>query len=246
MIIDSHVHLKHGDRLRTEYTAEAIVQVMDEVGIDKSVVFAMSTTTQHSIEMAQEAVEQFPDRLIPYVYALPSYEYPALERIEWAISELGFKGIKIHLGECSLAEYVIDPVIDLAGRLKAPCLIDCMGRYDMIERMAKAFPDTKLIIAHMGRYLCTDESLIDRFIDLAQANPNIFLDVSGVVISWKIQDAVRRLGAGRVIFGTDGPHKKPDLATYARLELAKVKMLDLNPADEEMVLGGAIARLLGI
>jgi len=58
VIIDSHVHLKHGDSARTEYAPETIVEVMDAVGIDRSVVFAMSTTTRHSIEMAAEACER--------------------------------------------------------------------------------------------------------------------------------------------------------------------------------------------
>lgn len=49
------------------------------MGIDKSVVFAMSTTTRCSIEMALEAVRKYPDRLIPFVYALPSYERVELE-----------------------------------------------------------------------------------------------------------------------------------------------------------------------
>ena len=44
MIIDSHVHLKHGDAKRTEYSPKTIVKIMNEVGIDKSIVFAMSTT----------------------------------------------------------------------------------------------------------------------------------------------------------------------------------------------------------
>ncbi len=245
MIIDSHVHLKHGDTLRTEYSAKTIVRTMDEVGIDKSIVFAMSTTTCHSIEMAQAAVEQFPDRLIPYVYALPNYERPVLEEIEGALS-VGFQGIKIHIGECSLAEYVVDPIIELAEQRGVPCLIDCAGRHDAIERMAKTFPGTKIIIAHMGKYLCTDESLINRFIALTKAQDNLFLDISGVVIPWNIQEAVHQLGADRVIFGTDGPHEAPDTVGYARMELKKVRMLDLSPADERAVLGGAIARLLGI
>lgn len=59
MIIDSHVHLKHGDAQKTEYRAEEIVRTMDAVGIQKSVVFAMSTTTQRSIEMVQRALLGF-------------------------------------------------------------------------------------------------------------------------------------------------------------------------------------------
>ena len=49
MIVDSHVHLKHGDAERTEYTADEIVATMDAAAIDRSVVFAMSTTTLRSI-----------------------------------------------------------------------------------------------------------------------------------------------------------------------------------------------------
>lgn len=246
MIIDSHVHLKHGDAQKTEYSAETIVKVMDAVGIDKSVVFAMSTTTSRSIEMAKAAVDNFPHRLIPYAYALPSYEAVVLDQIDEAISEHGFRGIKIHMGECTLAEYVIDPVMELAGKRGVPCLIDCLGRYDPIQRMAEKFVQTKIIVAHLGRYLCEEERLIDRFIGLAEEHENILLDASGVVITSKIREAVGRLGSGRVIFGTDGPHELPDTIAYARTELDKIRILNLNPHDETAVLGGAIADLLGL
>jgi predicted TIM-barrel fold metal-dependent hydrolase len=219
---------------------------MDAVGIDQSVVFAMSTTTSRSIGMAKAAVKAFPDRLIPYAYALPSYEVAALDLLDEAVSKFGFKGIKIHMGECTLAEYVIDPVIKMAGERGVPCLIDCLGRHEPIKRLAEKFTRTKIIVAHLGKYLCKDESLIDRFIQLADANDNILLDVSGVVITGKISEAVAHIGSGRVIFGTDGPHEVPDTVTYARDELDKIRKLDLDPRDEAAVLGGTIAALLGL
>lgn len=246
MIMDSHVHLKHGDAQRTEYSAETIVRTMDAVGIDKSVVFAMSTTTRRSIEMAQKAAQEFPHRLIPYVYALPSYERAVLEELEEAISKLGFRGIKLHVGECTLAGYVTDPVTELAGRYGVPCLIDCAGRVDAVKRMAETFPRTKIIIAHLGRYLCRDEALIDRFIGLAEEYFNLFLDVSGVVIAHKIEEAVDRVGSHRVIFGTDGPHEAPDTTGYARAELGKIRSIGLGLEDKEAILGGTLARLLDI
>ena len=138
-IIDSHVHLKHGDAGRTEYSPEVIVRTMDSVGIDLSVVFAMSTTTERSIEMASEAVRKFPERLVPYAYALPRYDRTVLEELRYAIEGLGFKGIKVHAGECTLAEYVLDPVLELAGELGVPCLVDCLGRIEDSERMAESF-----------------------------------------------------------------------------------------------------------
>jgi predicted TIM-barrel fold metal-dependent hydrolase len=206
----------------------------------------MSTTTRRSIDMAQSAVQEFPDRLIPYVYALPSYERAVLEDLEEAVTRLGYRGIKLHIGECTLAQYVTDPVVELAGRHGVPCLVDCAGRHEAMERMAESFPTTGLIIAHMGRYLCRDEGLIDRFIGLAEQHRNVFLDVSGVVAVHKVVEAVDRVGSDRVVFGTDGPHEAPDTIGYARTELDKIRGLGLAPNDEEAVLGGTIARLLGI
>lgn len=244
MIIDSHIHLKHGDAAKTEYSAETIVRMMDAVGIDRAIVFAMSTTTRSSIRMAQAAVAQFPDRLLPYVYSLPHYERPVLAEIEEAINNRGFRGIKIHYVECSLAEHIIDPVIQLAGAREVPCLIDCGGRLSDVERLARSFPETKLIVAHMGKYQCGEEELLRNCLSLAEEYTNLYLDVSGVVLTELIKEAVDRVGSGRVIWGSDGPHLNPDTVGFARNELGKITSLGLDPADESALLGGSISTLL--
>ncbi len=245
MIVDAHAHLKHGDAGHTEYLPQQIIATMDAAGIDRAVVFAICTTPELAIEMARAAAEQFPARLIPFAYGLPSYSGNVLRLIERAVREFGFKGIKIHAGECTLGEYVSDPIFALAGDLGVPCLVDCCGQCPAMERVAEKFPQTRIIVAHLGQYLATDVRVIDNFIAMAERRPNVLLDVSGVVQSWKIREAVQRIGASRVIWGTDGPHPCPDTATFARDELAKVRQLKLPPADEEAVLGGSIARLLG-
>jgi hypothetical protein len=244
VIYDSHVHLKHGDAAATEYSAEAIIQTMDAAGIEKSVVFAMSTTTRRSVEIAREAVAKSPERLIPYVYALPNYERSVLPEIERAISELGFRGIKVHAGECRLTDYISDPVFELAGKLGVPCLVDFAGDFAAARRIASKFVRTRLIIAHLGQYLCTSAERLDRFIEIAEACGNVFLDISGVALPWKVEDAVRRVGSDRVVFGTDGPHPAPDTASFARLEVSKVNMLNLSPAEKEDVFAGTLSTLL--
>jgi len=177
-VIDSHVHLKHGDAAKTEYPARVIVEVMDKAGIDRSIVFAMSTTTRRSIEMAEQAVAQYPDRLIPYAYALPSYERPVLKELEAALAGRLFRGIKIHRGECTLAEYVIDPVLKLAGRFGVPCLIDATGNDAVARRLAETFPEIDPIFAHMGAYGTTNARVVDAFIELAEDHDRVRLDVS--------------------------------------------------------------------
>jgi predicted TIM-barrel fold metal-dependent hydrolase len=243
-VIDSHVHLKHGDAAKTEYTAEVIVDVMNKAGVDRSIVFAMSTSTARSITMAEAAVARYPDRLIPYAYALPSYERPVIKELEAALAGRFFRGIKIHAGECTLADYVIDPVLKLAGRFDVPCLIDVTGNVNAARRLAETFPENHLIYAHMGRYNTNDPNLVDSFIKLAEKHERVYLDLSGVVLVAKIEEAVRKIGARKLVWGTDGPHADPDLVTYARRALEKVTSLPINQDEKDAILGGNIARLL--
>lgn len=245
-VIDCHMHLKHGDAARTEWSADAIIEIMDQAGIDKAVVFGMSTTTARSIELARQAVQKFPRRLIPFLYALPSYERPVIREIETAISDHAFRGIKIHAGECTLAEYIIDPVIRLAGTFPVPCLIDCAGNATVAARLAETFPQTTLLLAHMGRYLSTDVQLVEQFIRVAEKFENVYLDLSAVALVYKIEEAAQRLGARRLVWGTDGPYKNPDAVTYAKAEMDKVRNLKLNDADKQLILGSNIARLLNL
>jgi hypothetical protein len=68
---------------------------------------------------------------------------------------------------------------------------------------------------------------------------NVYTDTSGVRRFDYLVEAVRRAGAGKVLFGSDGPWLHPGL------ELAKVRLLGLAPADEALVLGGTALRLIG-
>jgi predicted TIM-barrel fold metal-dependent hydrolase len=243
-VIDSHLHLKHGDAARTEFSAQVIVDVMNKAGIDKSIVFAMCTTTQRSIEMAQRAVAEYPTRLIPYAYALPHYERPVIKELESALAGRLFRGIKIHAGECTLPEYIIDPVLKLAGRFDVPCLIDAAGNLAAAKRLAQTFPENHILFAHMGAYGTRNVRLVDSFIQLAADHRRVYLDLSGVVLEAKIGEAVRRLGAGKLVWGTDGPYAHPDLVTFARDELEKVRRLPISQEEKDEILGGNIARLI--
>ncbi|MDA0711441.1 MAG: amidohydrolase family protein [bacterium] len=244
MIIDSHCHLKHGNKERTEYSPKQIVAVMDEAGIDQTVVFAMCTSSSHAIAMAHAAHRAFPDRLIPYAYALPHIGESALAHVAHAIGDLGFPGIKVHGGEVRLADYIIDPVFDLAARSEVPCLVDFVGKAEDCRRIAEAFPKTAIIVAHFGQYLTTNRDLIDQFIGLAETYENLILDTSGVVLSWKICEAVRRIGSDRITFGIDGPHPYPTLAEFAREEIAKIHRLPISDMDRQNLFHNTLARLL--
>jgi predicted TIM-barrel fold metal-dependent hydrolase len=228
------------------WSADSIVELMDDVGIARSIVFAMKTTTVRSIEMAAAAVEKYPDRLIPFLYGLPSYEIALLPVVEQAVTQQGFRGIKLHVGECTLAEYVIDPLLRLAGTFPIPCLVDVSGNAAVAARLAKTFPQTPFWFAHMGRYNSTDAAMTDQFIRLAEEFDNVWLDLSAVGLPAKIGEAVARVGARRLVWGTDGPYKNPTAPEYARAQLDNVRKLEISDEDKRLILGGNVARLLNL
>ena len=247
MIIDAHCHLKHGDQQGTEYTPERIVAVMDVASIERTIVFAISTDARKAHTMTREAIRKFPDRLIGFAYAIPDFRYSILQEIGHVVTDLGFKGIKIHGGQTPLRPqlgFIIDPVLELAGDLKVPCLIDFIGRFEDAQRIAECFPNVSIQVAHLGQYRCSSESLIDRFIGLAEKHENLVLDISGVTLTWKIADAINRVGSHRVVFGIDGPHPYPTQEAYAQSEIKKVSMLGLPDEDLQNVMYGSISRLL--
>jgi predicted TIM-barrel fold metal-dependent hydrolase len=54
-----------------------------------------------------------------------------------------------------------------------------------------------------------------------------------------LEEAVARAGAHKVLFGSDGPWLHPGV------ELAKIRALRLSPAEERLILGWNLLRLLG-
>jgi predicted TIM-barrel fold metal-dependent hydrolase len=87
----------------------------------------------------------------------------------------------------------------------------------------------------MGGYFHVDEA-----IEVAERQPNIVLETSATPYPDKIREAVERIGAERVVFGSDGPVSSPVL------EREKVMIADLSPEETDLVLGGNAARLLGL
>ena len=55
-----------------------------------------------------------------------------------------------------------------------------------------------------------------------------------------VRDLIRRHGVDRVVFGTDWPMTDP------AAEIAAIRALGLEPDEEAAILGGNLARLLGL
>ena len=159
--------------------------------------------------------------------------------LERAITDLGFKGLKLHpvttiahpAGEDTLR------LIRAAAAHGAPTLFHCgdepLTTPLAVERAAEQCPEATIILGHMGGYFHVDEA-----IEAAERRPNLVLETSAMPYPAKITEAVARVGPERVLYASDGPACSP------RIEVEKVRLAGLDAAAEGLVLGENAARLL--
>ena len=98
---------------------------------------------------------------------------------------------------------------------------------------AARVPEAMLILGHMGGYFHVDEA-----IEVAERYPNVILETSAMPYPARIRDAVSRIGAGRVMFASDGPGCRPGL------ELRKVLKAGLTVEQLRLVLRDNIVALM--
>jgi hypothetical protein len=72
---------------------------------------------------------------------------------------------------------------------------------------------------------------VNAAIDIAARRPNVYLETSGMPMHTKILEAVERVGAERVLYGSDAPFHHP------AVEMLKVRLSGLAPELAERVLG---------
>jgi hypothetical protein len=96
----------------------------------------------------------------------------------------------------------------------------------------------RFIVPHLGAF--ADKWQIQMsFIQYLERFPNVYTDTSSVRRFDILEDAVKRGGAHKVIFGSDGPWLHPGI------EMTKVLELPISTADRAKILGGNFLSLIG-
>jgi predicted TIM-barrel fold metal-dependent hydrolase len=244
MIIDMHMHIEEVASLGWKMSADDCIRAMDAAGVDRAAVMTLTDLpglNPQGLELIADACASHPDRLYGFVRLNPAHLETSKSLLGRAVTELGFKGLKLHPvstlqhpgGEATIA------LIRQAGELGVPTLFHCgdepMSTPLSIAPAAAACPDSVIILGHMGGYFHVDEAL-----DVAEQYPNIVLETSAMPYPDKIRAAVQRIGADRVIFGSDGPVSSPSL------ERQKVVIAELGADAAGQVMGDNAARLLGV
>jgi len=239
MIIDCHCHAGKGDRLTAPWNTEAAIEPYlrraRAAGIDKTVVVATfhSDYAKANADVAR-IIARHPDRLIGFVFVHAIRDAGRIFRmVGGALRKWRFRGIKIHGFDAMPTR----EVCETARAFRAPIFVDVVSRPEVIDMLAPQYPDVNFIVAHLGSY--TDDWRAHQQVVYQIARyPNVYGDTSAVRRFDYIVEAVKRAGARKLMFGSDGPWIHPGV------ELHKVRLLGLPQDQEGLVLGGNLLRLM--
>lgn len=141
----------------------------------------------------------------------------------WSIFEAFGDEIAVitHVGEGGSPE---------ANRLSSP---------KMIADIARQFPALRLMACHFGGYKILDDA--EEMLNGA----DVVLETSwppslSTLRPERVRDLIRRHGAERIVFGSDWPMTSP------AEEIKAIDSLGLSDDETKLVLGGTLARVLGI
>ena len=241
-------------------TVGTLVRLMDESGVAKAVITNNVVNPDFNAkanDFTASKVKERPDKLVGFIFIHPGYKDAAGEVERCA--KMGFKAIKIN---GSLLRFFPEdermlPVYKKAMDLGVPIMTHCGPNVEnfakdpkeITERqyaepkgwvpVLKQFPKLKLNLAHFAgatHYYKDALEVMDQF-------PEVVTDTAMVMHKYSADEAksfVKRVGADRVLFGTDYPGE--DLAK----DIALVKAMGLTDAENEKIFSQNVVRFFNL
>ena len=247
MIIDAHFHL-----IPNENGVETVLSYMREANIDRTILVPGGMvpllglgdylrgrqsllTTDPANDFVAQTVRSYPSKFAGFFQIDPSYHDE--DNLAEAVSD-GFIGFKFNplVNRVSFLSEDVKQVCSFLVERNMPLYTHVVASgdasIDALEVLLNQFPDLCLILGHMG-FAGTDLSAIR----LAARFENVRLETS-VGSFAAIQEAVKKLGSTKVIFGSEGPVHHPST------ELRKIELLRLPAKDYENICYSNIASLI--
>ena len=242
MVLDGHVMLGAGRD--ASLTAEELLATMDRLGIDRTLVSPaeghLPVRNREGNELTAAAAAASGGRLLAYAVATPWLGAEAVEELRRA-REGGAVALKLDsaLQGFDLLDGQAEPLVAFAVESGWPVYVRTGTPPHalplQVAWLAARFPEGSFLLGKAG---ATDFSH-DGPATLAAA-PNVYAD--SVYVEWPTAlAAADPEGRGsRVFFSTDAPFGDP------AIELARVTEAPYGDDVRDAILGGTLARLLGL
>lgn len=272
MIIDFHVHTAYyqtiteayknllqggwGDRydwmVQTYSSPRAFVGLMDEAGVDYSVILAelapITTGISDNDYVAKFCSES--PRLIPFASIDPQTSTRPDKELENLVRNHGFRGLKLYptYQHYYPNDAKIYPLYAKAQELGIPVSLHIgssvfagarlkYGDPIYMDDVAVDFPELTLLQCHCGRPFWYEKAF-----SLARIHKNVYMEVSGLP-PHKLLDYFPGLDriADKVVYGSDWP----GIPTFKE-NIQALNGLKISEGSKQKILGGNAARLLNI
>lgn len=252
MIIDADCHISSAKHDALAMTADELLHHMDRAGVNRALIWLKpmyDRNIEPELAAVYHAARQHPDRFIPFGWCNPRLgDRRARDLIVRTFEEYDFAGIKFNGAQ---DDYVIDdpeaamPYVELAASYGRPLAFHVGGDFPenthpyRLRRIAEAFPENTFLLIHIGGAFFPP---LDRAsVEVARSCPNVHL-IGSAVHERAIEGAIRAIGAERVLFGSDMPF----FYMHTRLAMYRELLRDHAPSERDAVLGGNLARLVGV
>jgi predicted TIM-barrel fold metal-dependent hydrolase len=241
MLVDAHIHLNFGG-----FAKDAFVERVERGLTDRFWVSALQggytpnpEDVRRSNQMVRGLMDCLPEHVVGFCYVNPVHESTAVRELRHCIEEQGFGGVKLWVSTlCD--DPRVNPIVERAIAYDVPILVHCWVKINgnlpfestpmHLGRLAKRYPEAKLIMAHLGGDW-------EYGYKVARECPNVYVDTSGSIAEMdEIEKLVEAIGAERVLFGTDNS----DLSFC----LGKILGADLSEEQREAIFWRNAARLL--
>lgn len=231
----------------TDGTLAQTEQTMQSWGVDGFVVLSIATKPSQHLVCNNWAASVKSDHVFPFGSVHPDGE-DALAELE-RIKSLGLYGIKLHpdYQHFFVDEERLFPIYRKCGELGLPILfhagldpvspdeIHCTP--EMAAKILDKFPDTQMILAHLGGNALWDEVETT----LAGQFDNLWMDTSltgTFVEEEQLGRIIQKHGVDKILLASDCPWDTTDKT------IAKIRRLGLSPDEEHAIFAGNAERIL--
>lgn len=247
-VVSWHEHIFSSDlehEVFPEAHAAEFVRALDFLGIDKMVSSCPVTHIKRcepalykkANNVTYQAMQHYPGRIYGMAYVHPGYPQEALDEIERCINELGMVGVKLYY-DYTMDDPIYDCIIRKCTELDVPILMHSMHCMDApnhirqplasdgvhMARAAKKYPEATFIMGHftIAEWQYSLRAIVDC--------PNVYTDMSGSVFARpQMEDAVRLLGADRILFASDNS---------LGAAVGKILGAEISEEDKKTILAG--------
>lgn len=253
-VFDIHSHIGfYGGK---EYRAADALQRMDRNRIARAVVcpFVSGLIDREDFRRANDyviaAVREHLDRFVGMCALTPAHGRFAVDEFRRCLDQ-GLSGVKLHPDKHGLYSLAGEPMAAVMREVEsAGAFVFTHSDFNSkvcspheVAGLALSFPRAKILLGHFG----LDQDLVGQVPRIVKPALNLFLDSSQTVDHPEavFVTSTARLGAGRVLFGSDAPVISPEV-NLKKLEVA-VELFGLAPETAQAIVwDNAVAMLKGV